>query len=355
MSLKLWREAPGKNWYVRGAAGGVRLRKSTRTPKRDLAESLRIQWESELDNRRVYGAPIVATFAEAVNAYLDAGGEGRFLLPLLEHFGTDKLLRDLDQVALDAAARALYPNAKPSTLNRNIYTPFIAVMTRASKSKLCDRQDWERPRGHNKRSKFRWLWPDEFEAVWQAAPPHGRVLLDMFAGTGLREAEGLTLTFDETRLQLAQAWIWEPKNDDPRRVEFPARAVRSIETVLHRDGPIILNGGGAPYVLQPDGGGALKSCLRSWANDANVEPFGAHVLRHTFATWFYSQTKDVIGLMAAGGWKSIDMVKRYAHLAPRGLDEELKRHGWDFNAVNHWQGSDKSAPSSEIISFKTAR
>lgn len=336
MPLELKRPK-GKNWYVSGTVGGKRFRRGTKTPRRDLAEALRIQWEGELEARRVYGPRPTATFAEAVNLYLDRGGEARFLAPLLAHFGKS-LLADLDQAALDAAARALMP-ARPgqkapaaSTLNRQIYTPFIAVMTAAAEDGLAGPRKWRRPRGHDRRTRFRWLWPDEFEAVWMAAPAHGRILLDGFAGTGLREAEGLGLDWSDTALDLKQCWAWDTKEDDPRRVDLPDRTAASLANALHREGPVFLDGGGAPFVLQPDGGGALATSLRCWARDAGVAPFGAHVLRHTFATWFYSQTRDPLALKAAGGWRS-NAYERYAHLAPRGLGPELLRHGWDFRRI----------------------
>lgn len=351
MPLKLERPE-GKIWYVTGTVGGVRLRKSTRTAKRALANSLKVQWETELENRRVYGAPSVATFAEAVVAYVEAGGEATYLSPLLEHFGEKKLLVDLDQRSLNAAAKALYPGCKPSTLDRCAYTPFIAIMNNAAEDGLCPVKKWKRPKGRDKPTKWRWLWPDEYEAVWMAAPPHGRIILDTFVGTGIREGEGIGLDFEDLTLPLAQGWIWNPKNDDPRRIELTPRTVASIETVLHREGPVLLNGGGAPFVVTSDGGGALATSLRTWASNAGVKPFGAHVLRHTFATWFYSVTTDRVRLKSLGGWKS-SAVDRYTHLAPRGMKKELLRHGWDFEPPENWQEFDREKPGANIVPIKS--
>lgn len=59
----------------------------------------------------------------------------------------------------------------------------------------------------------------------------------------------------------------------------------------------------------------------------NVTP---HVLRHTWATWFYAQTRDFGTLMDQGGWSKADMANRYRKLAPDDLSERLLKHGWDF-------------------------
>lgn len=55
-----------------------------------------------------------------------------------------------------------------------------------------------------------------------------------------------------------------------------------------------------------------------------------HVLRHTWATWFYAQTKDFGGLMDLGGWAKADMANRYRKIAPDDLAARLRRIGWEF-------------------------
>lgn len=60
---------------------------------------------------------------------------------------------------------------------------------------------------------------------------------------------------------------------------------------------------------------------------AKVTP---HVLRHTFATWYYVQTKDLTGLMKRGDWSRAGTAMDYAKLAPSDLGERLLDHGWDF-------------------------
>lgn len=329
MPLKVVRPKGRRHWYVTGSVAGTRIRESAQTTNRALAESIRIKRESELEQRRVHGPQSVATFAEAVNMYLDRGGEDRYLDALLGRFGTVRLV-DITQADLDSGARALYPGVTVSTLNRQAYTPFIAVYNEAAINGKCPYRKWRRPKGHNKRTKFRWLWPHEFEATWEAAPPHGRAMLDLIAGTGIRESEAAWLDWEEINLQLAQGWIWESKNDSPRRIELPSRTVATLANLEHREGRVLLTGSGAEYVLAPDGGGALSKGVALWSWEAGLKPFGCHVLRHTFATWFYSATLDRERLKAVGGWKSNE-VDRYTHLAPRGLAQELARYGWDFS------------------------
>jgi hypothetical protein len=73
------------------------------------------------------GAP---NFASATSDYLDAGGEARFLPPLIKHF-QETPLSAIDQRAIDQAAIELYANASPATRNRQVHTPVSAILRHA--------------------------------------------------------------------------------------------------------------------------------------------------------------------------------------------------------------------------------
>jgi len=47
-----------------------------------------------------------------------------------------------------------------------------------------------------------------------------------------------------------------------------------------------------------------------------IEDFRFHDLRHTWASWLIQSGVPLSALQEMGGWESIEMVRRYAHLAP---------------------------------------
>ena len=57
---------------------------------------------------------------------------------------------------------------------------------------------------------------------------------------------------------------------------------------------------------------------------AGIEDFTWHDLRHTWASWLVQRGVSLRILQEMGGWKTLAMVQRYAHLAPEHLHEHAE-------------------------------
>ena len=206
------------NFLLYGTVGGVSVFESTGTPDRGLAEQYRVRRERQIYEEAALGKVQPATFADAVAVYVNKGKPKRFLTVLLDHF-KETPLADIGQVEIDAAARALYPTAKASTLNRQLFGPMVAIMRSAVRAKLpgayvpiWERRDEDKPQ----------INPAD-DAHLDALMPHldeGLMrLIWLMSFTGLRTGEALRVNQDGIRD--GYAVVGKTKNGDPRMVPLP--------------------------------------------------------------------------------------------------------------------------------------
>ena len=185
-------------------------------------------------------------------------------------------------------------------------------------------------------ARIRWLTPEEAELLIEAADPIARRLILTLLGTGCRTSELVKLKVSDINLPTAQAWIAEPKNDSARWAPIErARALPALLGGLPPQGAAFLTPKGQPYRIRANNSGGQFAGRFNKAREAAGfgEDVTPHVLRHTWATWYYAATgHNLPALMAAGGWKSASMAMRYTKLAPADLPQRLAAHGWRFAA-----------------------
>ena len=72
-----------------------------------------------------------------------------------------------------------------------------------------------------------------------------------------------------------------------------------------------------------DGGGFNAALARDRCPAGVGMPGAPHALRHTWASWHYALHRDPLRLRAEGGWSSLALVERYAHLMPAGHEAAI--------------------------------
>lgn len=353
MPLTLTRR--GGIWHLTGTVAGRRLRESTGTGDRDIAEQARITRERELMLRSIHGDKGFVTFGEAASSYLDAEvrspATAGYVARLLTHFGPDTRLRDIDQVAVDRAYRALLqPDAKGSTKIRSVLTPLRAILSHAAVRRWCDLPAFEEPSTRDSASRTTFLLPSQATALVQGATAlEHRVLFTFLIACGTRASEAFDLPWQDVDLRGARARVFQ-KQGTWREVDLPPVAVTALASLPHRDGFVfrpparLLRGRmvQAPRYadLGREGGGQVATafataCRRAglpgrWVetakrSDRYWQPaVRLHDLRHTWASWHYAMHRDVLRLMVAGGWSGQAMVQRYAHLMPEAYADECR-------------------------------
>jgi integrase len=334
MPLKLKRRPGRPHWYMHGTVRGISIRESTGVADQKAAEAIRAQREWEIIQCSVFGAEATATFVGAAVSYLEAGGERTYLKPIIARIGSVPLAK-IDQAVIEKTARALYPNASPSTLNRQAFTPIAAVLNHAAKRGMCAKRVIERP--PQPKGRVRWLTFDEAEKLIDACSPHLRPLVLLLLGTGARVSEALGLDWREIDLVGARVVFLDTKNGENRGVPLHPRLVAALRDLRHRDGVVFRTNAGCAYAEKEAGGGQIKTAFRGACRRAGITDFTPHDCRHTWATWHYAANRDLIALMKLGGWKSERMVLRYAHVNVSQLAPSIEA------GLAAW--STKSAPS----------
>lgn len=368
-------------YYLRGSYLGVAVRQSLRTRDKATADALTARIVEDIRQRVAYGRKRQWTFAEAALSYMEGGGETRFMKPILEHFGPSTTCDEIDFERFELARRALYPDAAPATVRRQLRVPIVAVLNMAHRERRADppllAHRWRKARGRDAAEgrRVRWLEIDELERLIAAArariaaaetaretaleraanAPNGSAraranyararatqhergartlaaLVGLLAGSGCRSSEALgldvTLIYPTTR----QAFIAASKSGAQRMIEWPAMADELLRlSPSPESGRRFLTGAGKPYVLRKNSAGQFAHAFRAICDAAGLGPdVTPHVLRHTWATYFYAQTLDFIRLMDLGGWATESEARRYTKIAPKDLGTRLYSAGWRF-------------------------
>ncbi len=329
MPLRVVRRPKSPLFYVRGTIAGVRVEESTRTSDRKLADQYRAKREAEIYRGDLYGGRVSRTFAEAVLSYLEArdAPSPRFLVKVLKHFDTTPLAR-IDQAAIEAGARKIYPNAKPATRNRQFFSPTVTVLNHAARRGWCAPILVERPKFKN--AVVRWITPAEADKLFDACAPHLRPLVVFLVYTGARVGEALWLDWRDVDLSRSHVGFPATKNGDARGVPLHPRVVVELANLPHREGCVFRRDDGQAYAPLKGGddtsaGTRIKTAFKAACARAGIDRFRPHDCRHTFATWHYQQNRNLIALMKVGGWKSEKMVLRYAHMNVGDLAGTIRR------------------------------
>jgi integrase len=331
MPLKKFRR--GEFWYVRGTVKQRPCYEAAGTTDETQAEEYRAKREAELYEAALYGDRAVVSFRAAALSYRKAGLHSErtkgYVDALIRHFGVRRIAT-IKQHAIDQAAlRICGPHAKPATRRRTVFTPLVAIMNHGAKRGWCDKPAFDLPR--SPKGKTLWLAPSEATILLAEAAPHLRPLLHFILCTGARLSEALELQWSDVDLTEARVIFRDTKSGKDRIARLPQRAVIVLSNLPGRDDHVFRRDDGLPYTdkHRAEGGqiktGFKAACRRAglgvWEKRKADRPvfrpaITPHTLRHTWATWFWGASKDAILLRDEGGWHSISMVERYAHLMP---------------------------------------
>jgi len=330
MSLVLVRRKGRPFWYARGTVRGQGIFESTGTEDRTLAEAYRAKRETELYEAAIFGARATVSFQRAAIAYLDFTPRSRatksYVLRLIDHFGDTKLARIDQSAAETAVTKVVGDTAAPATKIRAVYTPLTAILTFAHGRGWCDIPRFHKPTPPD--GKTRWLKPAEAMRLINSAAPHLRPLLHFLLCTGARLSEALDLEWNDVDLTASTVIFRGTKGRAGQRrdriASLPVAAMTTLANMPGREGRVFRTDAGQPYAdRQRLEGGQIATAFATACRRAQLTNLTPHDLRHTWATWFYALSKDLLLLKDEGAWRTLRMVERYSHLMPGHLTSEI--------------------------------
>ena len=231
-----------------------------------------------------------------------------------------KVLADINRALLDQLRAQRAKHVTPGTCNRYM------ALVRAILRRACFDWEWldRVPKVSMLRdgaSRLRSLSRDEFARLLGELPEHLADMATLSVATGLRQANVKRLQWKQISMDRRHLFVSADQHKNGKAHAVPlndaALAVLRKREADHRD-----------YVFTYDGKPIEQVNTKAWRSAlkrAGIEDFRWHDLRHTFATWHREAGTPTHELQRLGGWKTLSMVERYAHVAPEGLQFAASR------------------------------
>lgn len=292
-SLKLFKR--GEIWWVRGTINGFRIRESTGTAEKSIAEQYKAKRTLEVHKAEIHGQESVVTFAAAMEIYLNAGKSERFLAPIFAEWGHKKVSEIKPGNVHDLCLK-LYPNSGPATHNRQVITPVQAIINHAAKRGLCNPIKVERFKVEKKIPRVgnqQWL-----EAFIAHASPHLGALAMFMAYTGARISEAVRLEWKDVDFDNQVAVLRKTKTD-PLVCTMPQPLIIKLANLERTQ----------DRVFRYKSRNSIQTAWATAEKNAEIEHIPPHDMgRRYFATALMQNGIDPVTVAKAGGWKSKRMV-----------------------------------------------
>ena len=215
----------------------------------------------------------------------------------------------------------------PATLNRYL-TTLSAVLEDAKRRRWITenpaRNVSKRTEG---RGRERFLSVEErtrlLAACKQSEWPRLPLLVMMALATGARRGELLGLRCRDVDLDARRAYLFDTKNGESRTLPLPVRLVEELRRFHNQTAPDELVYRSDRDPRKPK---AIDAPWRAAKAEAGIENFRFHDLRHTTASYLAMGGASLLEIADVLGHKTMQMVKRYSHLADHHKADLLDRH-----------------------------
>jgi len=307
----------GKTWWVRFTApDGQRVRCSTGTKEKDQAlefhDKLKVKyWTIQKlgDKAERTWQEVVVRFIRETNHKATHGSDLthlRWLNPYLK----DRLLSEVTRDFIDEVIKIRGDQGVSNASINRLLALIRSILRKAHYDwEWIDRIPKVRMLPEPKR-RIRWITPEEAKRLINVLPDHLAYAMRFSLATGLRQGNMKNLKWSQIDLDRSACWIHPDQ----------AKARKAIHVPLNGDAMKVLNdlkGVNDQYVFTYRGKPVTQLTTKAWykaLKKAGIKEFRWHDLRHTWASWHVQNGTPLNVLQELGGWESVEMVRRYAHL-----------------------------------------
>ncbi len=347
MSVKRLKNS--KIYYTNFSHHGQRIRRSTGTTDKSLAQKYEDTLKDRLWRQQQLGQSFDYTWPEAAHRFIQESTKAikgqkddcHKVLWLTQQLG-DMRLKSITLASIQKLMQNLREtNKTPATINRYLAV-LRAVLNKAAREWIdeisneywLDKVPTIKILKEPKR-RIRFLSHEEAQKLIQITPSHLSDLIAFSLATGLRQANVLFLEWSQIDEVKQHAWIHSDQ----------AKAKKPIAVPLNRTAMTIINrckGRHAARVFTFKGRPINTIESRTWKKylkKAGIQDFRWHDLRHTWASWHVQAGTPLQVLMELGGWSSMEMVLKYAHLSGQHLKNAATNVEVVFKDLGHKIGT----------------
>lgn len=298
----------GRIWWIKLSAERGRVRESSGTADKKAAWEFHEKRKGEIWRQDRLGERPPVTWGEAVARWLKAKPRGmpdRYRLRALSVKPSETLPLSTSRIEGNLS------NLTAGSHNR-LLALVVAIHNAAGVSPpRVDRKPM--PPG-----RTRWLTSEEWaklKPVLEAESPLLAKAAAFTLATGLRENNVLNLEWGQIDLRRRVAWLHGDQMKAGKPLAVPLNDAACAILASRRGVNKRWVFGNPDYPL-------TKASNRAWYNavrKAKLPGFRWHDLRHTWASWHVMNGTSLQELQHLGGWASMQMVMRYAHLSAEHL------------------------------------
>lgn len=318
----------GNTWWLDlTTPGGKRVRRSTETSDKKRAKEYHDQVQAQMWRTEKLGEKPNRSWDEAALRFLkEAEGKASFddYKRQIQFWTVHFRGQALESIRRERVADLVEGHANtPATRNR-----YVACL-RAVLVKAAGPWEWtdKAPKLKTYREphhRIRWLTKDEARTLLEALPAWLAQMARFSLATGLRQSNVVALEWSQIDIDRRVAWIHPDQAKARRAIGVPLNA-DAMSVIRAQRGKhavrVFLGPDMKPMEAFPS---AARTAWEKACQASGITNFRYHDLRHCFASWHVQAGTPLYALKELGGWQTLEMVKRYSHLAPEHLHRYAK-------------------------------